>query len=82
MDLRAAWSVVGVAALLSHSAVLATTGDDVHTRERPPGPPREALEACNGKKAGDSVTFKDREGRSIKAECRLIAVPERSSMPR
>ena len=43
------------------------------------GPPREAMEACNGKKAGDSVTITNREGQSMKAECRLIAIPERPS---
>lgn len=48
---------------------------------RPQGPPPEAIEACEGKTAGDSVTFADREGESLSATCeeiddQLVAVPE------
>ena len=45
------------------------------------GPPPEAIKACEGKKVGDSVTFKGRQGESLKATCKeiegkLAALPE------
>lgn len=45
------------------------------------GPPPEAIEACEGKVEGDSVTFKGRRGESLTATCelvddQLVAVPE------
>jgi len=49
--------------------------------QQPPGPPREAIEACSGKKAGDAVTVKAPDGRSIKATCTLIAVPADRDRP-
>jgi len=47
---------------------------------RPQGPPSEAIEACQDKSAGDSVTFKGRRGETIEATCQerdgqLAAVP-------
>ena len=49
--------------------------------DRPQGPPPEAIEACDGKSAGDSVTFTGRQGESLSATCeeidgQLAAVPE------
>jgi hypothetical protein len=43
-------------------------------------PPAEAFEACEGKKAGDTVTFTTLRGDRIKATCkmfpaRLVAMP-------
>jgi hypothetical protein len=49
--------------------------------QRRPGPPREAIEACAGKKAGDVVTVKTPDGRSMKATCTLVAVPSDHDRP-
>lgn len=48
---------------------------------RPQGPPPEAIEACENKSVGDSVTFAGRQGESLSATCaeidgQLVAVPE------
>jgi hypothetical protein len=45
------------------------------------GPPPEAIEACEGKSAGDSVEFSGRRGEKLSATCeerrgQLVAVPE------
>ncbi len=45
------------------------------------GPPPEAIEACENKNAGDSVSFTGRRGESLEATCQemdgqLVAVPE------
>lgn len=45
------------------------------------GPPPEAIKACEGKNAGDSATFKGRQGETLTAVCKdiqgqLAAVPE------
>lgn len=44
------------------------------------GPPPEAIEACEGKEAGDSVTFTGRRGESLETTCQeidgqLVAAP-------
>jgi hypothetical protein len=44
------------------------------------GPPAEALEACDGKSEGDSVSFETRRGDTLESTCRtieeqLVAVP-------
>jgi hypothetical protein len=44
-------------------------------------PPVEAIEACEGKQAGDRVEFAGRNGETVQASCqecngRLVAVPE------
>ena len=46
----------------------------------PKGPPPEAIEACEGKSAGDSVEFTGRKGETLEATCQekdgqLAAVP-------
>ena len=48
---------------------------------RDQGPPPEAIEACEGKEVGDSVTFTGRRGESLEATCQeidgqLVADPE------
>ena len=48
---------------------------------RPQGPPPEAIEACEGKNAGDRVEFAGRRGESIEATCQkkngqMAAVPD------
>jgi hypothetical protein len=86
MYFRVVSSVLGIFILLSQGVASANNqggagnqaSDD---RQRPQGPPREAVEACNGKKAGDTATLKNREGSSMKAVCRLIAVPEHAPAP-
>ncbi|TKB24806.1 hypothetical protein FCL47_16315 [Desulfopila sp. IMCC35006] len=54
-------------------------GDDANNNRRQ-GPPPEAISACAGKQAGDSVEFTGRRGETVKATCRemngqLAAVP-------
>lgn len=44
-------------------------------------PPAEAIEACEGKKVGDSVEFIGRRGKSLSATCeeldgQLVAIPK------
>lgn len=48
---------------------------------RPQGPPQAAIDACQGKKAGDAVQFQSRRGGMLQATCQeqggqLVAVPE------
>lgn len=50
--------------------------DNGDGKDRPHGPPIEALKACEGKSVGASVQFETRNGRSINGTCKLIAVPE------
>lgn len=44
---------------------------------RPPGPPPEAIEACQGKSAGDACSFEDREGVALAGKC--LAPPARKT---
>jgi len=37
----------------------------------PPGPPPEAISACSGKSAGDTVTFTLRDGKQVSGTCQL-----------
>jgi hypothetical protein len=53
--------------------------DDSNNNRRK-GPPPEAISACEGKQAGDSVEFTGRRGETLKATCKemnglLAAVP-------
>lgn len=41
------------------------------------GPPPEALEACKGKKEGDTVQVTTPRGDKVSATCRMVAVPAR-----
>lgn len=48
---------------------------------RPPGPPQEAIDACSGKTAGDTVEFNGPRGETMQGICRdmhgqLVAVPK------
>ena len=48
---------------------------------RPNGPPPEAIEACENKSEGDTVSFETRRGDSVEGTCemveeQLVAVPE------
>lgn len=54
-------------------------GDDANNNRRK-GPPPEAISACEGKQAGDSVEFTGRQGETLTATCKemngqLAAVP-------
>lgn len=45
------------------------------------GPPPEAIKACEGKKVGESASFKGRQGETVKGVCqeiegKLAVVPE------
>jgi len=40
-------------------------------------PPREAMQACAGKKEGDSVSFNSPRGDKVMAHCHLLAIPDR-----
>ncbi len=51
------------------------------------GPPEEAFTACEGRQAGDVVSFENRRGNTIEATCqqrgeRLVAMPERRCGPK
>lgn len=39
------------------------------------GPPQEALDACKGKKDGDSVQMRTPRGDTVSGVCRLVMVP-------
>ncbi|MGZ3183642.1 MAG: hypothetical protein ACXU8N_14490 [Telluria sp.] len=41
------------------------------------GPPPEAIEACKGKQAGDSVTIKTPRGDTLTGTCQLVFMPQR-----
>ena len=69
-----------VLALLVLLAAAACGKKDNHRRGRRQGPPPEAIAACKGKQAGDSVEFSGRNGETVQAICReingqLAAVP-------
>jgi hypothetical protein len=40
--------------------------------EKRPGPPPEAIKACQGKEVGDAVTFTGRNNDTVKATCKEI----------
>jgi hypothetical protein len=37
----------------------------------PPGPPPEAISACSGKSAGDTVSFTLRDGKQVSGTCQM-----------
>lgn len=67
-----------VLALLLSACAHAESTDE--RRQRPDGPPPEALTACEGQSAGSKVTFAGRNGEDIEATCqeyngKIVAVP-------
>ena len=67
--------------LATISAVPACASSNRGGRDGRQGPPPEAIEACQDKAEGDSVTFSGRRGDSVTATCtliddQLVAVPE------
>jgi len=45
-------------------------------QQRRPGPPPEALEACNGKAAGTAVEMRTPRGETVKGVCRMVMIPD------
>lgn len=43
--------------------------------QHPPGPPPEAIDACKGKKDGDTATMQTPRGQ-MQGTCRLVLVPQ------
>ena len=39
------------------------------------GPPQEAFDVCKGKKDGDTVEMKTRDGDKRKGTCRMVMIP-------
>ena len=51
---------------------LAAVANAQPSGERPPGPPPEAIEACKGKVAGDTVTLTMPDGKQLQGVCTLM----------
>ncbi len=67
--------------LLFLTILLPTLGCASGQGRGPKGPPPEAITACEGKSAGDSVSFTGGRGESVEATCQekdgqLAAVPD------
>ncbi|MDO6461200.1 hypothetical protein Q4485_10875 [Granulosicoccaceae sp. 1_MG-2023] len=90
--MRKARSVISALALAGMLGACAQSGGTATTDsksggERPSGPPPEAFTACEGKSAGDAVSFSGRGGETMEAVCaehdgQLVAVPEGGAGPR
>ncbi len=68
------------AAMLGLAGCSGSVRDDARQGGRPSGPPSEAFAACEGKAAGDVVTFSGRRGETLEATCKerngqLVAMP-------
>jgi hypothetical protein len=66
--------------LMSMTAATAAFAQQQQQQQRPPqgehrGPPQAALDACKGKKDGDTVQVKRPDGETMSATCRLVALP-------
>jgi len=73
-----AFTVIILALMLPLSACASSEQGDSGKKRKPP---KVAIEACEGKAVGDSVTFTGRRGETLKATCKeikdlLVAVPE------
>ncbi|GEA09821.1 hypothetical protein [Alteromonas sp. KUL49] len=60
-----------VMGLIGSTQALANDRDERRGGDRR-GPPPEAIEACEGKEEGESVTFETRRGDTIEATCQTI----------
>jgi Spy/CpxP family protein refolding chaperone len=81
MTNRSTWKAVGMAALLTAIPASGWTFGGPYGAGRM-GPPQESIDACAGKKAGDTVAFKTPRGDEVSAMCRetpagLAALPGR-----
>lgn len=79
MKLKNSMLLVGIFA--AAWVMLATSNALAQQRERPQGPPPEAIEACEGLTEGDSVSFESPRGDTLEGECQyvddeLVAVPK------
>lgn len=80
MNVKKGLKVMTVFTLLALMPMTACgKGNDKGGRSQ--GPPPEAIEACEGKSPGDSVSFSGRRGETLNATCeevegQLVAVPE------
>lgn len=69
--------LMAILVLLPIAVCAASDGPNNNRRQ---GPPPEAISACEGKQAGDSVEFTGRKGETLEATCQeingqLAAVP-------
>jgi hypothetical protein len=64
-------------ALTLIALLLCTSAHANPDQQRRPGPPPEALEACQGKAAGTAVEMKTPRGDTIKGVCRMVMIPDR-----
>lgn len=67
-----------ITAVFGYSPLLLAEGGEGEQRQRR-GPPKAALQACEGKSVGDKVTFQGRRGHKVNAVCKMIAVPDRAT---
>ena len=70
-----------ILALLVLTPLAACAESNSRDRKGQQGPPPEAIQACEGKQEGDTVSFKGRRGETLTATCsmveeQLVAVPE------
>lgn len=65
------WVVVAVATLLAAEGMAQSTPPS-GPGGTPPGPPPEAVKACEGKAAGAQASFTGRDGRSIQGVCESV----------
>ena len=75
-------AIVCLLVLISLVPLTSMASDRGGKGPRGKGPPPEAIEACEGKDAGDEVEFTGRRGETVSATCeerdgQLVAVPER-----
>ncbi len=61
-------------ALLLSGGILA--GITLSAKDNGPGGPPPEIQACQGKKAGDACTFKNREGIAKSDTCRSVKTPK------
>ena len=82
MNTKRIMSGVAIIMMVSMLALAGCANNNKDSRgDKKQGPPPEAIKACNGKQAGDSVSFSGRGGSSVTGTCQtingqLVAVPE------
>ncbi len=81
MNRQSILKTASLIALLVLIPIIGCTETGSRSGGRRQGPPPEAITACEGHQAGDSVEFSGRRGETVKAICQeidnqLAAVPE------
>lgn len=76
--MNSAVTSVGLVAVLAVAAV--ALGQPLGAGDRP-GPPPEAVTACQGKYEGDAVQLQTRDGRTLDATCRRMRGDQWAAMP-